>query len=606
MRQYSKIKCYEIHQPPPQQNFDSANHATFHLLIFTKVLLVLNLLLPWEGQAYNFTGSKWTLTTGASVPYKVNTTLSADLPDRACLDAIHEGFQAWTEISCSYIAWTEEGRTSNTAWGVDDQENVVSWRESSWDDSATALAITSSIFNFQGFIDTDIKFNGFHHTWAIVGEIGSGSDVESVTAHEVGHAIGLDHSSVSSATMWPSTGSNETSGRTLAQDDIDGACALYPSGGEAPVVPNDPPPMQMGTARFGESCAQENCVSPLFCVSDGVDQFCSDSCDTSHPCPMGYYCAQLSSGTGACAPGDSPELERVGFNEPCGEQIACEADLICINDGNSSYCSGPCDQGRCPEGMQCAGLQGGGDVCARGTEQAAPSFGELCEESGRCDEGLFCLNDSLYVSNVTGEPLPYCTYRCEQGCPQGYRCTEIQPSGDACQRIPTAGIRGIGDPCWQNPEMPYSDPSCGDELRCTGTQRDPSSQELITPGICTSTCTTDKCCPNGWGCSAITPFLALCREGVSDDEGFLCVGERPNLESPMQNEGGAEAELDGPRVLGGSEEDSGCQLLHIKERQRRERNVPPLFCLLIGFMIFSRWRVSLKVDRSPPRFKVDR
>ena len=41
------------------------------------------------------------------------------------------------------------------------------------------------------------------------------------------------------ATMWPSTGPNDVSARSLAQDDIDGACALYPQG-EAPVVPDDP------------------------------------------------------------------------------------------------------------------------------------------------------------------------------------------------------------------------------------------------------------------------------------------------------------------------------------------------------------------------------
>ncbi len=542
---------------------------------------------------YNFTGSKWTLSSGGNVPYTVNSTLSSDLSDSQCLEAIHGGFQVWTDISCAYMAWNPNGRTNNNSWGVDDQENVVSWREQSWDDSAAALAITSSIFNFQGFIDTDIKYNGFHHTWAVIGESGLGTDVESVTAHEVGHALGLDHSSVSGSTMWPSTGPNDSSARSLSQDDIDGACALYPSGGEAPVVPDDPPPMQMGTADFGESCAQELCLNPLFCVSDGMDQFCSQSCDSSTPCPDDYYCAQLSSGSGACAPGESPELERVGFNEPCGEQVACQADLICLSDDDESYCSGPCDQGLCPEGMQCAGLQGGGDVCARGSDTPDPAFGEDCEESGRCEEGLFCLNDPLYLSQVSGEPIPYCSYACEEGCPQGYRCVDLQPSGDACQKIPTAGERGIGDPCWENPETPFEEPTCGEDLRCVGTLRDPNTQELLDPGSCTISCTADRCCPIGWGCSAITPFLALCVEGVDDDEGFICEGERPALNPPSANNQSPDNNDDETKVIESSPNESGC---HATLSQPR-RNEHWLLCLFTGLMILLRISITAHRQR---------
>ena len=177
--------------------------------------------------AYEFVGSTWSLSSGGSVPYRVNFTLSADIADGPCLAAIHAGFQSWTEVSCSYMTWRDEGRTNNTGWGVDDQENVVSWRESSWDDSSAALAITSNIFDFRGFIDTDIKYNGFNHSWAIIGSGNArGVDVESVTAHEVGHAVGLDHSNISGATMWPSTGPNDSSARTLAQDDVDGGSTV--------------------------------------------------------------------------------------------------------------------------------------------------------------------------------------------------------------------------------------------------------------------------------------------------------------------------------------------------------------------------------------------
>ena len=341
---------------------------------------ILSLTVTSIAPAYEFIGSSWSLSVGESVPYQVNLTLSADIDDGPCLAAIRAGFASWSEVSCSYMAWREDGRTQATGWGVADNQNIVSWREDSWDDSAATLAITSNIFDFRGFIDTDIKYNGYHHTWALIGTGDArGTDVESVTAHEVGHALGLDHSDILGATMWPSTGPNDPNPRSLSQDDIDGICALYPSGGEVPTPINDPPPTQMGTAVFGEDCSAEQCISPLFCVNDGVTQFCSQRCDPRETCPEGYYCAQLSSGSGACAPGEPPVIERAGFNETCGGMIPCEAGLLCLRDRSESYCSSPCERGLCPEGFDCAGLQAGGDICARESPVPPPEFGEPCE-----------------------------------------------------------------------------------------------------------------------------------------------------------------------------------------------------------------------------------
>ena len=557
-------------------------------VLLTRLLLYGLFGLSPQSHAYEFVGSTWSLSSGSSVPYRVNNTLSADVSDGICLAALRAGFQVWSDVSCSYMAWRDDGRTDNQGWGVSDQENVVSWRESSWDDSAAALAITSNIFDFRGFIDTDIKYNGFHHSWAVVGEGNArGVDIESVTAHEVGHALGLDHSDVSGATMWPSTGPNDASARSLSQDDIDGVCALYPSGGERPTAV-EPPPMMEGSAGFGESCAQEACATPLFCVSDGVDQFCSQNCTPDQACPSGYYCAQLSSGSGACAPGEPPMVERAGFNEACGDSIACEAGLLCVSDSEESYCSQPCEQGLCPEGFDCAGLQGGGDICARESASPAPAFGEPCEaESGRCAEELFCLSDPLYVSAVTGEPIPYCSRPCGEGCPQGYRCTELTSAGDACQRIPTAGVRVIGDPCWVNPETPYEEPTCGDELRCVGTKRDPNTQELIEPGYCTTTCSATECCPRGWGCASITPFLALCASDVSDDEGFECQGERPEIERPSSEM--SDDDVEGAESSDGenSETNEGNRSAESGCAQRGEPlcDHSPLSCVLVVFML---------------------
>ena len=541
---------------------------------------------------YNFIGAQWVLAVDQSIPYKVNSQLSADLNDEDCLSGVQLGFQVWNDISCSYMSWQFSGRTESTGWGVNDEENVVSWRESSWDDSSAALAITSTIFDFRGLQDTDIKFNGANYTWSLIVEgagSGQGVDVASVSAHEVGHALGLDHSQVSGATMWPSTGPGNASNRSLAQDDVDAACELYPSGGDRPTVPADTSQPTVGTADFGEDCSDEYCAAPYFCISDGRTQYCTSACSDTDPCPDNYYCAQLSTGSGACALGEPPSVEQAGFNEECGEMLGCEQGLTCVSDGDVAYCTSACDGGACPDGFECVQLQGGGDVCARGSDDPLPVFGELCGEDGRCDEALFCLSDQLYTDRRTGEVLPYCSRSCDGGCPEGYRCAQLQAGADACQKEPSAGDRIVGDECWVNPETPFDDPVCPEGLRCVDFQRDGTTQEVIVPGYCTQTCTAETCCPVGWGCQAVTPFLALCAEGVEDDEGFYCEGERPTLASG-EDEASGGMDLGGEEfTVAGDKEAEGCAQGYTSPNGAR-RDLTWLWCISLLGLALSRAR----------------
>jgi hypothetical protein len=52
-------------------------------------------------------------------------------------------------------------------------------------------------------------------------------DVDGIMAHEVGHVIGIGHSNVAGATMFPSVSACNTGNRSLAADDFAARDALY-------------------------------------------------------------------------------------------------------------------------------------------------------------------------------------------------------------------------------------------------------------------------------------------------------------------------------------------------------------------------------------------
>ena len=60
------------------------------------------------------------------------------------------------------------------------------------------------------------------------GESCSGEyDIEGIMAHEVGHVIGIGHSTVVGATMYPSVSACNSANRTLATDDVNAKNDLY-------------------------------------------------------------------------------------------------------------------------------------------------------------------------------------------------------------------------------------------------------------------------------------------------------------------------------------------------------------------------------------------
>lgn len=71
-----------------------------------------------------------------------------------------------------------------------------------------------------------VHFDDSEHTW-VIGAASGGFDIETVALHEIGHILGLEHSAVSGAVMFPSVSSNFTL-RALQEDDLAGLRQLYP------------------------------------------------------------------------------------------------------------------------------------------------------------------------------------------------------------------------------------------------------------------------------------------------------------------------------------------------------------------------------------------
>jgi hypothetical protein len=191
------------------------------------VVAAIAVVVPRDIYAYATTGVVWNVR---SVPYSINTT-NLDLPESAVEPAVQAGADAWATQSSASIGLAYTGRSAQTTTG-NDRLNLVVFRNAS---SSSAIATTYWWSSGGRIIDADIVF------WDAAFRFFSGSNgcsggfyIEDIAAHEFGHALGLGHSAVSGATMYPSVSSCNASNRTLDADDIAGVRFLYPPLGPVP------------------------------------------------------------------------------------------------------------------------------------------------------------------------------------------------------------------------------------------------------------------------------------------------------------------------------------------------------------------------------------
>jgi hypothetical protein len=163
------------------------------------------------------------------VVYFINPQ-NMDVSSDAAEAAVQVAANAWNTQGGANISWVYGGRVTDTATGFD-RRNVVVFRPST---NGNALASTFWWTMGSEVIDADVVF--WDSAFAFSAGNCNGFSIEDIATHELGHALGLLHSSVSSATMFP-VYTSCGDWRMLSSDDISGIKALYGTSGTSNTAP---------------------------------------------------------------------------------------------------------------------------------------------------------------------------------------------------------------------------------------------------------------------------------------------------------------------------------------------------------------------------------
>jgi MYXO-CTERM domain-containing protein len=193
------------------------------------------------------------------ISYAVFPPESGDPPLEDALEAIDASFDSWLAVRCEGLPLDLEverlkelSRCSVPEHNPDGPNlNSIAF-VSDWlsreDHPPEAFALTSVWHDRTTgeILDVDMELNQDPKLARFLGEFGicpreSGQepekcavkglvDIQNVVTHEAGHFLGLGHSKDPQSVMRPQAETDDLSKRTLAPDDVEGICSVYPPG----------------------------------------------------------------------------------------------------------------------------------------------------------------------------------------------------------------------------------------------------------------------------------------------------------------------------------------------------------------------------------------
>jgi hypothetical protein len=202
---------------------------------------------------------RWfTFDSGGSVSWKVYSTGQPGLGIDASIQAFKSGIDAWNSDAGSNVRYTYNGTTNaNGGLDRDDGVNAILFNDPRGTEAdGTFSCSEGGVIAVGGpyFFNSTRNYGGKAWHEAAEADIVTNDGTEcffennlsvaqEVFAHELGHTLGLGHSTVRDALMWPNA-HDDGRGAKLAADDKAGIASIYPSGssgdGGDPTAPAAP------------------------------------------------------------------------------------------------------------------------------------------------------------------------------------------------------------------------------------------------------------------------------------------------------------------------------------------------------------------------------
>jgi predicted Zn-dependent protease len=170
----------------------------------------------------------WDLAEGP-VRVSLDSHGSADLSLSQSEQALIAALNAWQGVTQQNMTFQYAGTASVQASSSTDGMNSIQWVESGWEYSSHTLAVTKYSFWLEdppSLVDADILMNGDQYRWTISKPDNRNSiDTVQTLIHELGHLLGVSHSAVANAQMFPyQTG---IASHSISKDDMGAIRFLY-------------------------------------------------------------------------------------------------------------------------------------------------------------------------------------------------------------------------------------------------------------------------------------------------------------------------------------------------------------------------------------------